>query len=218
MKGDLWIGFLAVALPALIGALGGLSLLRRECSRAQADLRAGVRARADACALTLWKKYSAGAWSGLPEQVDALACDLVQDVGLATAFVWRKGKGVIWKKGENQMIVRDMDGSFKWMDEGTRKKHPKCGVFTEAGAIVAWSRMGVRDVCGYVLDPCGDGRRWRPTMRFAVLAGLLCALVVLLVAGGWYLKRMAVMAREESDALVEMLHQGVECQKEVEHV
>ena len=116
------------------------------------------------------------------------------------------------------MIVRDMDGSFKWTDEGTRKKHPKCGVFTEAGAIVAWSRMGPRDVCGYVLDPCGDGRRWRPAVRFAVLAGLLCAFVLLLVSGGWYLKRMAALAREESDALVEMLHQGVESQKEVEHV
>ena len=218
MKCDLWIGFLAVVLPALVGALGGFSLLRRECAREQADLREGVRARANALADTLWKQYGADAGRGLPERVDALARDLERDVGLASAFVWRKGKGVIWKKGDEQMIVRDMDGSFKWTTEGRRVKYPKRGFFTQVGATVAWSRMGPRDVCGYVLDPCGDGRRWRPAVRFAVLAGLLCAFVVLLVSGGWYLKRMAALAREESDALVEMLHQGVESQKEVEHV
>ena len=210
MKGDLWIGFLAVALPAFVGTLGGVSLLRRECVREQADLREGVRARADALAVAMWKKYSAGAWPGLPERVDALAHDLVQDAGLATAFVWRKGKGVIWKKGVEQMIVRDMDGSFKWTSEGRRTKYPKRGFFTETGATVAWSRMGPRDVCGYVLDPCGDGRRWRPTARLAVAIGLLCALVGVLVAGGWYLKRAAGRAREEADALVEMLHRKVE--------
>ncbi len=217
MKGDLWIGFLAVALPAFVGTLGSVSLLRRECAREQADLREGVRARADALAVTLWKKYSAGAWSGLPEQVDALAHDLAQDAGLATAFVWRKGKGVIWKKGEEQMIVRDMDGSFKWTNEGKRTKYPKRGFFTETGATVAWSRMGPRDVCGYVLDPRGDGRRGRPTVRLAVSVGLLCAIVGLALAGGWYLKRAAGRAREESDALVERLRQKVE-QEEVEHV
>ena len=210
MKGDLWIGFLAVALPALLGALGGVSLLRRECAREQADLREGVRARADALAETLWKQYGAGGEAGLPEQVDALARDLSREAGLATAFVWRKGKGVIWKKGDEQMIVRDMDGSYKWTTEGRRVKYPKRGFFTEVGATVAWSRMGPRDVCGYVLDPCGDGRRWRPTARLAVAIGLLCALVGALVAGGWYLKRAADRAREEADALVEMLRRKVE--------
>ena len=210
MKGDLWIGFLAVVLPALVGALGGFSLLRRECAREQADLREGVRARANALADTLWKQYGADAGRGLPERVDALARDLERDAGLASAFVWRKGKGVIWKKGDEQMIVRDMDGSYKWATEGRRVKHPKRGFFTEVGATVAWSRMGPRDVCGYVLDPCGDGRRWRPTARLAVAIGLLCALVGVLVAGGWYLKRAAGRAREEADALVEMLHRKVE--------
>jgi len=211
MKGDLWIGFLAVALPAFVGTLGCVSLLRRECAREQADLREGVRARADALAVTLWKKYSAGAWSGLPERVDALAHDLSRDAGLATAFVWRKGKGVIWKKGDEQMIVRDMDGSFKWTTEGRRVKYPKRGFFTGVGAVVAWSRMGPRDVCGYVLDPCGDVRRGRrPSVRLAVAAGLLCALAGALVAGGWYLKRAADRAREEADALVEMLRRKVE--------
>ena len=57
MKGDLWIGFLAVVLPALVGALGGFSLLRRECAREQADLREGVRVRAGVLAETLWKKF-----------------------------------------------------------------------------------------------------------------------------------------------------------------
>ena len=218
MKGDLWIGFLAVALPALVGALGGFSLLRRECAREQADLREGARVRADALANELWKRYSADAGTGLPERVDALARDLSQDAGLATAFVWRKGKGVIWKKGEEQMIIRDMDGSFKWTHEGKRIKYPKKGFFTESGAIIAWSRMGPRDVCGYVLDLCGEERRWRPTVRFAVSVGALCVLVVLLVAGGWFLKRAASRAREESDALVEMLRQKVENQEEVEHV
>ena len=217
MKGDLWIGFLAVALPALVGALGGFSLLRRECAREQADLREGVRARADALANDLWKRYSADE-TGLPERVDALARDLSQGAGLATAFVWRKGKGVIWKKGEEQMIIRDMDGSFKWTHEGKRIKYPKKGFFTESGAIIAWSRMGPRDVCGYVLDLCGEERRWRPTVRFAVSVGALCVLVGLLVAVGWYLKRAASRAREESDALVEMLRQKVENQEEVEHV
>ena len=218
MKGDLWIGFLAVALPALVGALGGISLLRRECAREQADLREGVRARADALANELWKRHSADAGTGLPERVDALARDLSQDAGLATAFVWRKGKGVIWKKGEEQMIIRDMDGSFKWTHEGKRIKYPKKGFFTESGAIIAWSRMGPRDVCGYVLDLCGEERRWRPTVRFAVSVGALCVLVVLLVAGGWFLKRAASRAREESDALVEMLRKKVEGQEEVGHV
>ena len=210
MKGDLWIGFLAVVLPALVGALGGFSLLRRECAREQADLREGVRARAGALAETLWKQYGAGEGTGLPEQVDALARDLAREAGLASAFVWRKGKGVIWKKGDEQMIVRDMDGSYRWTTEGRRVKYPKRGFFTEVGATVAWSRMGPRDVCGYVLDPCGDGRRWRPTARLAVAIGLLCALVGVLVAGGWYLKRAAGRAREEADALVEMLHRKVE--------
>ena len=218
MKGDLWIGFLAVALPALVGALGGFSLLRRECTREQADLREGVRARADALAKELWKRYSANAGTGLPERVDALARDLSQDAGLATAFVWRKGKGVIWKKGEEQMIIRDMDGNFKWIHDGKRTKYPKKGFFTETGAIIAWSRMGPRDVCGYVLDPCGGTRRWRPTVRFAVLVGALCVLAGLLVTGGWYLKHAADRAREESDALVEMLRQKVENPEEVEHV
>ena len=210
MKGDLWIGFLAVALPALVGALGGVSLLRRECAREQADLREGVRARAGVLAETLWKQYGAGEGTGLPEQVDALACDLAREAGLASAFVWRKGKGVIWKKGDEQMIVRDMDGSYRWTTEGRRVKYPKRGFFTEAGATVAWSRMGPRDVCGYVLDPCGDRRQRRPAVRLAVATGLLCALVGVLVAGGWYLKRAAGRAREEADALVEMLHRKVE--------
>jgi len=217
MKGDLWIGFLAVVLPALVGALGGFSLLRRECAREQADLHEGVRARAGALAETLWKQYGAGEGTGLPEQVDALARDLARETGLASAFVWRKGKGVIWKKGEEQMIVRDMDGSYKWTTEGRRVKYPKRGFFSEVGTTVAWSRMGPRDVCGYVLDPCGDGRRWRPTARLAVAIGLLCALVVVLVAGGWYLKRAAARAREEADALVEMLHRKVE-KEEVAYV
>ena len=137
MKGDLWIGFLAVVLPALVGALGGFSLLRRECARVQADLREGARTRADALANELWKRYSADAGTGLPERVDALARDLSQDAGLATAFVWRKGKGVIWKKGDEQMIIRDMDGSFKWIHEGRRMKYPKRGFFTATGATVA---------------------------------------------------------------------------------
>ncbi|MBQ6008879.1 MAG: hypothetical protein IJL17_10070 [Kiritimatiellae bacterium] len=213
MKGDLWIGFLAVVLPALVGALGVFSLLRRECAREQADLREGVRARAGVLAETLWKQYGAGEGTGLPEQVDALARDLAREAGLASAFVWRKGKGVIWKKGEEQMIVRDMDGSYKWTTEGRRVKYPKRGFFSEVGTTVAWSRMGPRDVCGYVLDPCGDGRRWRPTARLAVAIGLLCALVVVLVAGGWYLKRAAARAREEADALVEMLHRKVESEE-----
>jgi hypothetical protein len=218
MKGDLWIGFLAVVLPALVGALGGFSLLRRECAREQADLREGVRARASALADTLWKQYGAAAGHGLPEQVDALAHDLSQEDGLASAFVWRKGKGVIWKKGEEQMIVRNMDGGFKWIAEGRRTKHPKRGYFTEVGTTVAWSRMGPRDVCGYVLDPCGDDRRGRPAARLAASVGLICVLACLLMAGGWYLKRAASRAREESDALVEMLRQKVENQEEVEHV
>ncbi len=216
MKCDLWIGFLAVALPALVGALGGFSLLRRECAREQADLREGVRARANALADTLWKQYGADAGRGLPERVDALARDLERDVGLASAFVWRKGKGVIWKKGEEQMIVRDMDGSFKWTAEGRRVKYPKRGFFTQVGATVAWSRMGSRDVCGYVLDLGGEGRR-RPVVRLALVSGLLCALTAVATAGAWYLRRAAWHAREESDALVEMLHQNVEMQ-EVGHV
>ena len=216
MKCDLWIGFLAVVLPALVGALGGFSLLRRECAREQADLREGVRARANALADTLWKQYGADAGRGLPEQVDALASGLERDAGLASAFVWRKGKGVIWKKGDEQMIVRDMDGSFKWIAEGKRVKYPKRGFFTETGATVAWSRMGPRDVCGYVLEPCGEGRR-RPTTSLVLSAGLLCVLTGVLAAGGWYLKRAAARAREEADALVEMLRRNVENQ-EVVHV
>ena len=216
MKCDLWIGFLAVVLPALVGALGGFSLLRRECAREQADLREGVRARANALADTLWKQYGADAGRGLPERVDALARDLERDVGLASAFVWRKGKGVIWKKGEEQMIVRDMDGSFKWTTEGRRVKYPKRGFFTQVGATVAWSRMGPRDVCGFVLDFGGEERR-RPVVRLALASGLLCVLTAVAVAGAWYLRRAAWHAREESDALVEMLHQNVEMQ-EVGHV
>ena len=216
MKCDLWIGFLAVALPALVGALGGFSLLRRECAREQADLREGVRARANALADTLWKQYGADAGRGLPERVDALARDLERDVGLASAFVWRKGKGVIWKKGDEQMIVRDMDGSFKWTTEGRRVKYPKRGFFTQVGATVAWSRMGPRDVCGFVLDFGGEERR-RPVVRLALVSGLLCVLTAVAAAGAWYLRRAAWHAREESDALVEMLHQNVEMQ-EVGHV
>ena len=216
MKCDLWIGFLAVVLPALVGALGGFSLLRRECAREQADLREGVRARANALADTLWKQYGADAGRGLPERVDALARDLERDVGLASAFVWRKGKGVIWKKGDEQMIVRDMDGSFKWTTEGRRVKYPKRGFFTQVGATVAWSRMGPRDVCGFVLDFGGEERR-RPVVRLALVSGLLCALTAVATAGAWYLRRAAWHAREESDALVEMLHQNVEMQ-EVGHV
>ncbi len=216
MKCDLWIGFLAVVLPALVGALGGFSLLRRECAREQADLREGVRARANALADTLWKQYGADAGRGLPERVDALARDLERDVGLASAFVWRKGKGVIWKKGDEQMIVRDMDGSFKWTTEGRRVKYPKRGFFTQVGATVAWSRMGPRDVCGFVLDLGGEGRR-RPVVRLALVSGLLCVLTAVAAAGAWYLRRAAWHAREESDALVEMLHQNVEKQ-EVGHV
>ena len=216
MKCDLWIGFLAVVLPALVGALGGFSLLRRECAREQADLREGVRARANALADTLWKQYGADAGRGLPERVDALARDLERDAGLASAFVWRKGKGVIWKKGEEQMIVRDMDGSFKWTTEGRRVKYPKRGFFTQVGATVAWSRMGPRDVCGFVLDFGGEERR-RPVVRLALVSGLLCVLTAVAAAGAWYLRRAAWHAREESDALVEMLHQNVEMQ-EVGHV
>jgi len=216
MKCDLWIGFLAVVLPALVGALGGFSLLRRECAREQADLREGVRARADALADTLWQQYGAAAGCGLPEQVDALARDLERDAGLVSAFVWRKGKGVIWKKGDEQMIVRDMDGSFKWTTEGRRVKYPKHGSFTQAGATVAWSRMGPRDVCGYVLDLGGDERR-RPVVRLALATGLLCALVCAITAGAWYLRRAVRRAREEADALVEMLRRNVE-NPEVAHV
>ena len=216
MKCDLWIGFLAVVLPALVGALGGFSLLRRECAREQADLREGVRARANALADTLWKQYGADAGRGLPERVDALARDLERDAGLASAFVWRKGKGVIWKKGDEQMIVRDMDGSFKWTTEGRRVKYPKRGFFTQVGATVAWSRMGPRDVCGFVLDFGGEERR-RPVVRLALVSGLLCVLTAVAAAGAWYLRRAAWHAREESDALVEMLHQNVEMQ-EVGHV
>ena len=216
MKCDLWIGFLAVVLPALVGALGGFSLLRRECAREQADLREGVRARANALADTLWKQYGADAGRGLPERVDALARDLERDAALASAFVWRKGKGVIWKKGDEQMIVRDMDGSFKWTTEGRRVKYPKRGFFTQVGATVAWSRMGPRDVCGFVLDFGGEERR-RPVVRLALVSGLLCVLTAVAAAGAWYLRRAAWHAREESDALVEMLHQNVEMQ-EVGHV
>ena len=216
MKGDLWIGFLAVALPALVGALGVFPLLRRECTREQADLREGVRAHAGALAETLWKQYGAGEGTGLPEQVDALARDLARETGLVSAFVWRKGKGVIWKKGDEQMIVRDMDGSFKWVAEGRRVKYPKRGFFTQVGATVAWSRMGPRDVCGFVLDFGGEERR-RPVVRLALVSGLLCVLTAVAAAGAWYLRRAAWHAREESDALVEMLHQNVEMQ-EVGHV
>ena len=189
---------------------------RPECAREQADLREGVRARANALADTLWKQYGADAGRGLPERVDALARDLERDVGLASAFVWRKGKGVIWKKGDEQMIVRDMDGSFKWTTEGRRVKYPKRGFFTQVGATVAWSRMGPRDVCGFVLDFGGEERR-RPVVRLALVSGLLCVLTAVAAAGAWYLRRAAWHAREESDALVEMLHQNVEMQ-EVGHV
>lgn len=216
MKGDLWFGFLAVVLPAFVGALGGYSLLRRECAREQADLREGVRARANALADTLWKQYGAAAGHGLPEQVDALAHDLERNAGLASAFVWRKGKGVIWKKGDEQMIVCDMDGSFKWTTEGRCVKYPKRGFFTKVGATVAWSRMGSRDVCGYVLESCVEGR-YRPTVRLALATGLVCTLMGVLVSGAWYLRRAAHRAREEADALVEMLRRNVESQ-EVVHV
>ena len=115
------------------------------------------------------------------------------------------------------MIVRDMDGSFKWITEGKRVKYPRHGFFTDAGATIAWSRMGPRDVCGYVLDPCGDRRRRHPAVRLALVSALLCALTCVLAAGGWYLKRAAGRAREEADALVEMLRRDVENQ-EVDHV
>lgn len=216
MKCDLWIGFLAVVLPAFVGALGGFSLLRRECARQQADLREGVSARANALADTLWKQYGADAGRGLPEQVDALASDLEREAGLVLAFVWRKGKGVIWKKGEEQMITGRLDGGFKWTTEGRRVKYPKHGFFTDAGTTVAWSRMGQRDVCGFVLDLGGEGRR-RPVVRLTLGSSLLCVLMAMAAAGAWYLRRAAWHAREESDALVEMLHQNVE-REEVEHV
>ena len=77
--------------------------------------------------------------------------------------------------------------------------------------------MGPRDVCGYVLDPCGGERRGRPTVRLAVSVGMLCVIAGLVIAGGWCLKRAASRAREESDALVERLRQKIE-QEEVEHV
>ncbi len=116
------------------------------------------------------------------------------------------------------MIIRDMDGSFKWTHEGRSSKYPKKGIFTAAGATVAWARMGPRDVCGYVLDSCGNDCRWRPMTRLVVSTCTLCALVGLLVAGGWYLKRAATWAREESDALVEMLRKKVDGGEVVAHV
>ena len=114
------------------------------------------------------------------------------------------------------MILRDMDGSFKWTTEGRRAKYPKHGFFTHAGATVAWSRMGPRDVCGYVLDLGGDERR-RPVVRLVLATGLLCALTGVITAGAWYLRRAVRRAREEADALVEMLRRNVENQ-EVAHV
>ncbi len=217
MRHDLCIGFLAVAVPAFLGALGGISLLCREQVRAQDDLREDVRARADALAQSLFKRYSAVAGNGLPEKVDALAADLDGNAFLATAFVWRKGKGVIWTKGEDQMILREIDGSFKWVAEGNRVRYPKRGFFTATGATVAWFRIGSKDVGGYVLDPCGDGARANPKARFAFRACILAAIVGLVVSGAFYLRRAAARAREESDALVEMLRHNMESQ-EVEHV
>jgi len=217
MKGDLWMAFAAVALLALAGALGGISQLRLEYARARVDLREEARARAGGLAQALFKRYSAAAGAGLPGKVDALASDVERDPGLAAAFVWRKGKGVIWTKGEEHMIIRDMDGSFKWVAEGNRAKYPKRGYFTQAGATVAWAKIGPKDVGGYVLDSRGVGPAGNMAAKFAAKACLFAVAACLLVAGGWYLRQAAARAREESDALVEMLRTKVENQ-EVEHV
>ena len=69
---------------------------------------------------------------------------------------------------------------------------------------------------GYVLDLGGDERR-RPVVRLALATSLLCALIGVITAGAWYLRRAVRRAREEADALVEMLRRNVENQ-EVAHV
>ncbi len=213
MRFDLWIGFLAIVLLALALALGGTFLLRGEYVRTQAELREGVRSYAADLAQSLSRRYAAGAWAGLPERVDALAADVRDDKRLSTAFVWRKGKGVIWSKGDEQMVLLDMDGSFKWTNEVKRAKYPRRGLFTQGGATVAWSRMGPKDTCGYVLDPSGG--EVSPLTRFVAEESLLLALCGALIASGWYLKRSADHAREESDALVEMLQQKIESEEKI---
>lgn len=203
MKFSLQTTFLAIALLASAEAAYGIFLLRGEWVRDRAKERERIHATAVALACSLYEKYAAGAWSGLPDQVDALAADFARGNELSTAFVWRKGKGVIWKKGDEQMILRNMDGSFKWIDDGGRTMYPKRGCFTEVGVAVAWSRMGQRDVCGYVLGPYTGGAH--TATRFVVKACFFMALGTLVVLGGWYLKRAADQATEEVGALVEML-------------
>ena len=215
MKPGLRTAFASVALLALAEAACGIRLLFGELARDRAETRVRVRAAAAAHARSLYEKYAVGEWPGLSGQVDALAADIQRGDGLATAFVWRRGKGVIWKEGEEQMILRDIDGSFKWIDDCGRSKHPKCGCFDQAGATVAWSRMGQKDVCGYVLDPCAGGMR--PVAEFAAKACSLVAAGCLIVLGGWYMKRAADRANEEVGALVEMLGAKVG-NVEVDHV
>lgn len=215
MKLDLWAGFLSIALLASVDAACGIFLLCGEFARDRAEARERIRAVAAALADSLYEKYAAGAWPGLPEQVDALAADLQRGDGLSTAFVWRKGKGVIWKKGDEQMILREIDGNHKWIDEGGRARYPKRGCFTQAEETVVWSKMGQRDVCGYVLGQNTVGMR--PAAKFAAKACLVVAAGVLAVLGGWYLKRAADRAREENVALVEMLGEKVGVE-EMEHV
>jgi len=215
MKLDLWAGFLSIALLASVEAACGILFLSGEFARDREEVRERVCAAAAALAGSLYEKYAAGAWSGLPEQVDALAADLQRGDGLSTAFVWRKGKGVIWKKGDEQMILQKIDGSFKWIDDGGRARYPKRGCFTQAEETVAWSRMGQKDVCGYVLEPNAVGIH--PEAKFATKACIVVATCGLTILGGWYLKRTADRAREENVALVEMLGEKVGVE-EVEHV
>ena len=113
------------------------------------------------------------------------------------------------------MILQEIDRSFKWIDDGGRARYPKRGYFTQAEETVAWSKMGQRDVCGYVLGPNTVGMR--PAAKFAAKACLVVAAGCLIVLGGWYLKMAADRAREEAVALVEMLGEKVGVE-EVEHV
>lgn len=113
------------------------------------------------------------------------------------------------------MILQEIDGSFKWKDDGGRARYPKRGCFTQAEETVAWSRMGQKDVCGYVLGPNAVGMH--PEAMFAAKACLVVAACGLTILGGWYLKRTADRAREENVALVEMLGEKVGVE-EVEHV
>ena len=215
MKLDLWTGFLSIALLASVEAACGILLLCGEFTRDRVEVRERVRATAAALAGSLYEKYAAGAWSGLPAQVDALAVDIQRGDGLSTAFVWRKGKGVIWKKGDEQMILQEIDGNYKWTDEGGRNRYPKRGYFTQAEETVAWSRMGQKDICGYVLGPNAVGIH--PATKFAAKACLVVVACGLTILGGWYLKRVADRAREENVALVEMLGEKVGVE-EVENV